>query len=214
MKKVIIIFTGFIFLVFSALIAGSLSFDYSFENPGYENGEIKSHFDAKTMKPGDPIVPYFTAKILLPFGEKVEEIEVYHSTWMSTAEGVKINFAKNQKPISSSEKIETIRNEKIYTSDKPYPANDFKYLDTFTFAGHNIAFIKLFPIKFLPKSGVVKFSPNWTLKVNTKYNAELANHQSRMLCNSPEITNQLEEIVENRSELISYYGKESVNEIA
>ncbi|MEA2104763.1 MAG: C25 family cysteine peptidase [Candidatus Cloacimonadota bacterium] len=208
-KKIMLIATGFI-LCFSILSANQTTYNYNFDEPILTNGKIESNLNSKIISPGEPAVPYFTAKILLPYGEKINGININNSNWIQISQDFKLDFAKQQLPISSSQNILQQRNAKIYNSDNPYPALNYEHLGTFTYAGHSIAIIKLFPIKYLPKSGIVQYSSDWTLKISTEYIEKLAVHQSRMLCSSTEVKATMEKISDETAAFQSYIGKESI----
>jgi len=77
------------------------------------------------------------------------------------------------------------------------------------YTGHSIALINVYPIRYIPGTGTVEYASNWSLKVETAYDAEIADHQSRMLQNSDTILTELDTMVDNGYEKNSYIGKEA-----
>ncbi len=211
-KKFIITICLTLFFV-TILSAKELTFSFSFDKPEINQNRIESDLISKLAIPGEPIIPFYPIKILLPFGEQISSVNVNHSDWQLIDKGVYIDFAKTPHPTNSNEITPTTKNNEIYSFDKHYPISEFEVLNTELFAGHSIAIINLFPIRYLPKSGIVQYLSMMELNIETKPNSQLSNYQSRMLCNSNSIIERLEKFVKNPEELNSYFGKEKSKSI-
>ena len=206
MRKLSFVF--YFLLIFTNFLLGkSLQYRYNFEKPFVENNLIKSNLSSKKYISGNPIIPYYSAKILLPFGTELSDVKVNHSEWLTIQENIFIDFAKTPQPISSKNISTTQKNNKIYKSDNPYPSFEFEILETQILAGHYIAFVNLFPYRYLPKSGILQFSQNLEINISLKQNSKTANYQSKMLCNSNSVQKKLERLVGNFEENISYFKK-------
>ena len=208
MYKKLLIIIGLLLFSRTLLSAKELTFSFSFDKPEITQNYIESTLETKTSTPGEPVIPFHTAKILLPYGEKISNVKVTYSDWKNLEKGIYIDFAKIPQPTNSNEITPTEKNEIIYSSDNPYPASKFKIKSTEILAGHSIAIINLFPIRYLPKSGIIQYSSEMELSVITKSDEKLSNYQSKMLCNSNSIIERLEQFVKNQEELNSYFSKE------
>lgn len=210
MKKlaVIIILVSISPCVF-LLHASELTIPLHFEEPLIKGKRIESPYPSTLMQPGAPQVPFYSAYILLPFGEKISSVQVTHSDWEKVAENVYIDYARTPQPISQSPLRPSMPNKSIYNSNLPFPGNEYKYLFTQMYAGHCIAVINIFPFRYTPASEEVHYAANWELKITTEHNPKLAAYQEKMLGNITQIDKRLEQMVENPEQILSYYGRKS-----
>lgn len=209
MKKYFFAALGAFLLTFSLAHASELQVDFTFDRPSISENRIITDFITKQQVPGEPIIPFYGARILLPYGEKIINVSTAHSEWELVTSDMYIDFAGTPQPISVKEVIPTQRNETIYQSNDPYPAVGYEFISTEMYAGHSIALVNVFPIRYMPETGTVEYASNWSLKVETAYDAEIANYQSRMLQNSSAVLGKLDNIVDNAHEKHSYIGKEA-----
>lgn len=118
------------------------------------------------IAPGEPMVPFETARILIPYGHNVEDVKVVAGNEkylgkVSLAPGrdaVPIGFIDNCTSCHLDDnwtlKPEpTILDQGIYDSDSPYPNEAYSILGVQKKHGHNILYINLYPIKYIPKEG-------------------------------------------------------------
>ena len=209
MKKCFFVTLGVLLLTLGLVHASNLEMDFTFDRPSITENRIITDFITNQQVPGEPLIPFYGAKILLPFGEKIENIETTHSDWELVTSDMYIDFARTPQPTSVQEIIPTQKNETLYQSNSPYPSVEYKLLSTELYTGHSIALINVYPIRYIPGTGTVEYASNWSLKVETAYDAEIADHQSRMLQNSDTILTELDTMVDNGYEKNSYIGKEA-----
>ncbi|MBS3740600.1 MAG: T9SS type A sorting domain-containing protein [Candidatus Cloacimonetes bacterium] len=210
MQKRFIIITLLIIFAFSTLInAKELKFSFKFKQPNISQNQINSELSRKISKPGNPVIPYFSSKILIPFGHKIKNIEVENSQWQILTENQMINWAQKPYPISHKIVRTTPKNESIYSSINPYPGKNYELSGKYYMAGHKIAVIKIYPYKYIPQKGIVKFSQDWQVNIATEYSKSIANYQSKFLNNSPKMHNEISGLVKNTSLLNSYQNQES-----
>ncbi len=209
MKKYFFAAIGALLLTFSLAHASNLEVGFTFDRPSITENRIVTDFITKQQVPGEPLIPFYGAKILLPYGEKIINIQITHSDWELVTSDMYIDFARTSQPTSVKEVIPTQKNETIYQSNDPYPAVEYELISTEMYAGHSIALINVFPIRYIPGTGTVEYASNWSLKVETAYYAEIADHQSKMLQNSGAVLSKLDNMVDNGYEKHSYIGKEA-----
>jgi hypothetical protein len=208
MKKFLIILVA---IFFNTLIvhAAELSVPLYFEEPFIRNNKIESQCWATLMQPGAPQIPFYSAYILLPFGEKISSVQINHSEWEKIGEDIFIDYARTPQPISQSSLTPSAPDRSIYNSNLPFPANEYEYLFTQMYAGYSIAVINIFPFRYTPSSGKVYYADEWDLTIQSTYDPELAEYQGKMLCETAQIHKRLEKMVENPEQIFSYRGKKS-----
>ncbi|HII06380.1 MAG TPA: hypothetical protein HA349_03425, partial [Methanotrichaceae archaeon] len=116
--------------------------------------------------PGEPLVPFRTARILIPYGEEVQEIKVVAGNEkylgrISIRPGqnsVPMGFTKNCTGCNPEDNWTStpelaLLNEEIYESESPYPEVAYSVLGVQKKHGYNILYINLYPIKYIPKTG-------------------------------------------------------------
>ena len=113
--------------------------------------------------PGEPLVPYRTASILLPQGAELKDVKVKHGKPI-VMKGYDLPWG--QPPCTFSDTPVTVgRNEETYNSNSLYPQTLFKVVGVESFRGYSILNLLLFPVQYQPKSGTVHFYQKLTVEV-------------------------------------------------
>jgi len=113
--------------------------------------------------PGEPLIPCYSAAILLPQEADVKDVKV-----KTGAPIVQTGFdiPWGQPPCTfSDEPVKVGRNEEIYGSDNDYPTTLFDIVSIESFRGFQILNMLLYPMQYKPKSGTVKFYETMTVEV-------------------------------------------------
>jgi hypothetical protein len=149
--------------------------------------------------PGEPLVPYYPAAILLPQDAVVKDVKVKHSSPV-VQKGLELPWG--QPPCTFSDEPVTVgKNEEIYGSDNDYPAKLFEVVSVGSFRGFQILNVNLFPVQYKPKSGTVKFYETMTVEV--KFGKDLKNKLYRGLSDD---TRAVTDIVDNPEMAATYEG--------
>jgi len=144
--------------------------------------------------PGEPLIPYYPAQILLPQDTEVKHIQVNHSNPI-IEKGIEIPWG--QPPCMFSDTPVTVgRNEKIYNSNQWYPEDIYEIASTESFRGFQILNINLYPLQYKPKSQTVKFYPKLSIYVqvdksvkNELYRGLKCDKEAvRAMVDNPEVT--------------------------
>jgi hypothetical protein len=107
--------------------------------------------------PGEPVIPYYPARILLPQGTEIKDIKVKHSK-PTIEQGIDILWG--QPPCTFSDTpVMVEKNEEVYNSNKWYPHKIYEIVSVESFRGFNIVNINLYPLQYKPKTKTVKFYP-------------------------------------------------------
>jgi len=150
--------------------------------------------------PGEPLIPYYPAQILLPQDTEVKHIQVKHSKPI-LEKGIEIPWG--QPPCTFSDTPVTVgRNEKTYNSNKWYPKDTYEVVSTESFRGFQILNINLYPLQYKPKSQTVKFYPKLYVYVQVDKGAKNELYRGlkcdkeavRAMVDNPEVTETYEEV--------------------
>jgi hypothetical protein len=164
-KSEILILTALLSLSVPAALAttDTFSVDYTFEQTIGGCGEMLVKDTQIQEIPGEPLVPYKAAVILLPPGAMVKDVKVKHSTPL-VQKGFDLPWG--QPPCTySDEPVKIGRNEEIYSSDNMYPNNVFEVVGVEYCKGFAILNIHLYPVQYQAKSGTVHFYETMTVEV-------------------------------------------------
>jgi hypothetical protein len=142
-----------------------VSVEYTFEQAVGGCGNILVKGTQLQEIPGEPLIPYKAASILLPQDAVVKEVKVKHSTPI-IQEGFDLPWG--QPPCTfSDEPVKVGRNEKIYNSDNLYPNNVFDIVGVEYCKGFAILNVHLYPVQYQAKSGTIHFYDKMTVEVKS-----------------------------------------------
>ena len=157
----------------------NLTIDYTFE-PVTMDSQCNQWIPEDTLMqeiPGEPLIPYRAASILVPQSATVKDVNVKGKTPL-IQKGIEIPWG--QPPCTFSSNPEKVgKNEEIYGSDSDYPGKLFEVINVESFRGFQILNVHLYPVQYNPKSGTVKFYE--TLTVEVKFGKGLKNKLYRGL---------------------------------
>jgi hypothetical protein len=127
--------------------------------------------------PGEPLIPYYPATILLPQDATVKDVKV--KTGPPTVfKGFDLPWG--QPPCTFSDNpVKVGRNEEIYSSDNDYPSKFLDVTSVGSFRGFQILDVHLYPVQYNPKSQTVKFYESMTVEV--KFGKDMKNSLYRGL---------------------------------
>src|SRR6056297_2520881 len=197
MYKRFLITAVIIITFFTILPAKEINLTFDFSQPDIFQDQIHSELNHKIRKPGNPIIPYYTSKILIPFGHEIKKINVENSNWQTIEKNKTIKWAQKPYPTSQKNIKITPKNKKVYSANKPYPGKTHELSGCYYISGHKIAILKIFPYRYLPKIGNVEFSQNWKINITTNYSESVANYQSKFLIDNSKIDEEISGFVNN-----------------
>lgn len=137
----------------------------------------KAKFPADISIPGNPNLPYYPVKIILPFGEDVANINVSLSGETLLRSSLSLDYVRAQQPTSQAMPDMTIRNEAVYCRDAAYPETDFLYLGTQYYRGYQIAVINIYPFRYNPVQKRLIAYSNAVIDVETTPSLQTADYQ-------------------------------------
>jgi len=164
--------------------------------------------------PGEPVLPVRTARILIPYGEEVQEVKVVpgNEKYLGT---VSIRPGQNSVPIGFTENCTgcnpeeswgatpdlSLLNEEIYGSETPYPEAAYSVLGVQKKHGYQILYVNLYPIKYIPKTGEAYSFGAFDVEVTTAPRETLDLGLFRGL---PEDREEVDKMVDNPEKTLTY----------
>jgi len=222
-------------IVSSALAQGDLgstnkiTLQYLLNDPNIDRGAVTltgpdgsgEIYDSVTIPglsnqiiPGEPVLPLRTARILIPYGEEVQEVKVVpgNEKYLGT---VSISPGQNSVPIGFTENCTAcnpeenwtampdlyLLNEEIYNSETSYPEAAYSVLGVQKKHGYNILYINLYPIRYIPKTGEAYSYGAFDVEVTTAPRETLDRGLYRGI---PEDREEVDMIVDNPEKTATY----------
>ncbi|KQC08498.1 MAG: hypothetical protein APR54_04605 [Candidatus Cloacimonas sp. SDB] len=208
MKKTFILL--FSLLIFSVLVAETISVNYNFDRPEIVNEGKYTYFIIdgclNLAEEGEPIMPYYGVTLLLPQGEEVDQIEILSTESYYLDQEITIKPAAKPFPISQPvDPFYKVKpDERIYNSSEIYPAAIISNTSTHFLSGHSLLSFTICPVKFDPAAKRTELIENIELNIHTR-NSSKAREAERFLKTNYLIADRLSRIVQN-PEMISTYS--------
>jgi hypothetical protein len=147
----------------AAYSKNTIAVDYTFEAV-MVNGQWMIADTQILEIPGEPLVPYKVATILLPEGAVVKDVKVHHGKPIVQG-GFDLPWGQEPCTFSGPAPEKVGPNKATYNSKSWYPKNVFEVTGVSSFKGYQIVNVFLFPVQYQPKSGTVKFYEKMTVEV-------------------------------------------------
>ena len=151
--------------------------EYAFERPtvskvivgGEEYDRVVLPGCASGGDTGQPSLPARGARILLPFGTEVSDIEVLPGEPVLLGDGYVVEPVLRPLRLSArpAEIAPPQPDPAIYSSPAPFPGDAFVEIGEYGFRGYRILTLKLHPVQYTPKSGELYYYPQMTVVVNS-----------------------------------------------
>lgn len=119
-------------------------------------------------EPGEPALPWFGTKLLLPLGTEAVTIKITRSNPKTYTLSKPIEALQIQYPFSQTELMPpTLPNSDIYGSTEPFPYSAHNGTNTHFLAGHPINFSAISPFEYYPLLGELVFYQNIGIEITT-----------------------------------------------
>lgn len=117
--------------------------------------------------PGEPELPVYSARILLPPGEEIVSLRMITSSPAEISRHLPPP-AQREYPLSFEGPIPpTTPKAEIYESSALFPAEPAELVTVQTYRGHRIAFVNLFPLRVRPAARAAEFTRQMTFEILT-----------------------------------------------
>ena len=156
------------------------------------------------MDPGNPALPFYPVKVLLPMGEKISGIQVTLQSARNVRSNVNLDFVRNPKPISQPTADFTQKNMAVWSADAFYPAQDFAFMGTQQWKGYTLAVINVFPWHYNPQTKQLLSAGSAIIEITTISDSDKRAAQDKMLIVSDKMRFLLEKTVINPEQMNSY----------
>ncbi len=155
----------------ASLAADVISVPYTFQPPIVER---VAAYDRVTMPdlpsygdPGEPVLPFRMARILLPYGVQVADVEVVAGEGVALAGSYHIEPGQEWVPASAAPGEATPPDPAIYGAAGVFPGTFYTRLSVQKLAGYAILLLKLYPVQYAPQTGELTYYPLLTVNVET-----------------------------------------------
>lgn len=208
MKQLLIV--CIVLMLASSVIAG-ISYDYTLGSLDLSTRadytEVKLHGSQTWGIPGEPALPWFGVKLLLPLGSSASEIHVKLSQGKTIELDHPVLPLQPQYPFSLSETMPfTEPLAEIYESDFGFPVKHDNGLNTQFYAGHPIAFTAVCPFEYNPVRNELVYYSRITVTIETTSD-ERASAALNLLRQDVYITKQLSNFVDNTDQIPRYENR-------
>jgi hypothetical protein len=149
--------------------------------------------------PGEPVLPVKTARILIPYGEEVQDIQVVPGEEIYLGEFY-IEPGQEQVPLSFKGPVApTQPDEVIYNSDKAFPEESYLEVSVQGMRGYKILILNLYPVKYVPKARELSYFERMQVVVSTTASAP-----SELFRGLPKDKAKAAKIIDNPDALSTY----------
>jgi len=118
-------------------------------------------------KTGDPLLPHFSAVILLPPGEVVQSVQVITRNEMHLHISSRIVPKQSVRKLSDTTPIPFKLNKGTYGEDAFYPKSQLASVNTAFMNGYSIGMVLFTPVQYNPVSGEIIIYKEITLQIET-----------------------------------------------
>lgn len=156
-----------------------IKLSYRFEEPEISRAGEYDRIEIAGLKQymeiGKPVLPFKTARILLPHGTNYSDVKVYPSE-MIDIKG-KYLIEPGQSPYIEEDRKEINPDPDIYSSSTLYPPDIFKTVTIQTKRGYRILFVNIFPVRYFPAEGKLSWCREIEIQVSTQPVEKIRSHR-------------------------------------
>jgi hypothetical protein len=109
------------------------------------------------VQEGKPMVPFKTARILLPPSGEIAEVEVVGLRLREIAGRYELELGRAPQPTRCQEVAAASQGGPAFSQEKPYPGRLYEMGSVQTFRGYRIAILRLFPVQYVASAGTVSY---------------------------------------------------------
>lgn len=147
-----------------AFSSNTITVEYSFD-AAFCNNQWMIRDTIIREIPGEPMIPYYTAQILLPHRTEVDHITVKCGKQI-VQKGIDILWGQPPRTFNGPKGEKVEKNEAVYNSNNWYPGAVYDMVSVESFRGFQILHVILYPLQYKPKSGTVNLFQSMTVEVH------------------------------------------------
>ncbi len=118
------------------------------------------------VAPGRPVVPFRTARILLPPAGGNEEIEVTGSRENKLPGRYDLELGRAPQPTRSVQAETDLGSSVGYNPNEPFPGRLYELASIQTLRGYRIAILRLYPVEYVPATGQLSYYQSLTVTIS------------------------------------------------
>ncbi len=212
MKTRILISLCIFFLAFiNTLLSQTIEVTYTFNKPvlitndkGYT--EVIFQNAPNFNEEGKPLIPHFTAEVLLPQNTNLTGVQIVSMRHSEIAEDIILQPASKSFPISKGipEDYQVPFHSELYSYEQAYPELSVNNIVTQYLSGHSIGLFTFCPLIYYPAGKKVQWLEEITFLLEYNY-TEPGLQIQKNLRTSHTIRNRIRGIVDNPDALQSYH---------
>lgn len=146
------------------VITARLSFDPPVVRSSDEGASIYIRGCRSIANPGEPLLPVYVARFIIPPGEEITKISVEPESEIEILTGA-LAPMPDQAPIGST--LPSISRSTLFSSSIPFPSLRGKVEALGISCGIRVAFVNIFPCVAIPAEGKVLFAPSVKVLLET-----------------------------------------------
>lgn len=204
----------FIFLILLScgllqISAQTIEFTYTFDNytikPGIEYSSITFDNTILSGPAGNPALPYYSVRLLLPPGNIASSVEVFGEDETAIPGQFMLYPAQHNRPLSEQKSSEQAKNVKLYQSNGVYPSKANGELTTSFMNGYSIAMTAVTPLRYIPAQGKVSYYQS--IRVVVHYKPDIKAMEALNNIGSERIAGEVSKFISNPDAIKTYPQK-------
>jgi len=201
--------------MFSGLFAGTIQKEYTFSSPEVAVNDAYQTINFEgcmlTSPIGEPVMPYFPVKLLLPPGEIATNIEFIGEDEIVMDGNYQLYPSQPSRPISKGVDGRFYKNDDIYSSDKSYPVKQIGGLSTSYLNGYGFALSSFTPIKYKPSTGKISYFTKVKIIITTT-SAKSADEALMNLSSRKTVIDRVRNFAQNPTNINFYTNKSKLSD--
>ncbi|UCG91887.1 MAG: hypothetical protein JSV97_12620, partial [candidate division WOR-3 bacterium] len=121
------------------------------------------------IKPGEPRLPRAMQRVIIPAGALPTRVEIVASDWIDIPGTYHVVPAQPDVPLPMPGKTfipeEYPPDPRVYSSENLYPELEIRMSGTGNMNGYRIAHVELFPVRYIPAQGILRFATSITFRL-------------------------------------------------
>ena len=167
-----------------------------------------------TITAGEPVLPFMTVNVLLPFGHKYQNASVQLTAAEVVAENVSIPVAAPQLPVSEKEYSPSFPSAKAVLENRLYPSQQWQFLGTQYYRGYQIALFNVYPYRYNPVNRKLYASSQISISLSSDFSEKEALYQANFHTPGTKTLQTLTSLICNPEEISSYQTAESYRNVS
>ena len=195
-------------LIFGVLLSNlwsEISIRVEVPSPSFSGGKFATQLPVR-QSPDEPMIPYIPVRVLLPQGEKFQELVVDRGGSTKELSNITIPLFGKQAPISGPYYQGDQLEIDSYPLKGTYPGEYYREFGLQRKMGYDILIINLYPYQYNIETKTLSYCENIDLYILTVPDEEFAAEQNRLLVTSEKAQGDIRRLVSN-PEMVDTYHK-------